>query len=61
MGLIGRKSEQDFFSRLMETRKSAFVAVYGRRRVGKTYLIFAGGFSNLIDNPRLPMDEYDVS
>jgi AAA+ ATPase superfamily predicted ATPase len=37
--LIGRKQELMDFHRLMNTGASEFVAVYGRRRVGKTFLI----------------------
>jgi uncharacterized protein len=37
--LIGRKSEIKILENLKDSSKSAFVAVYGRRRVGKTYLV----------------------
>ncbi len=37
--LIGRKNEKELLMKLMEEDESSFVAVYGRRRVGKTYLI----------------------
>ena len=37
--LIGRENEQKKLKDLLETDKSEFVAVYGRRRVGKTFLI----------------------
>lgn len=37
--MIGRYSEIQQLNRLYEGNKSEFVAVYGRRRVGKTYLI----------------------
>lgn len=37
--IIGRAFEKDLFSKLYESEKSEFVAVYGRRRVGKTFLI----------------------
>jgi AAA+ ATPase superfamily predicted ATPase len=36
---IGRKIEQATLKRLIESDKSEFVAVFGRRRVGKTFLI----------------------
>lgn len=39
MELIGREKEVQELERLYRTDKSEFVAVYGRRRVGKTYLI----------------------
>ncbi len=37
--MIGRKKEVETLERLYNSNKSQFVAVYGRRRVGKTYLI----------------------
>ena len=37
--LIGREIERKRLSDLLETDKSEFVAVYGRRRIGKTFLI----------------------
>lgn len=37
--IIGRKKEIDELGRLYNAENSEFVAVYGRRRVGKTYLI----------------------
>ena len=37
--IIGREREQDELRRLTESSSSEFVAVYGRRRVGKTYLV----------------------
>ncbi len=36
---IGRKREQQIFKRLLKSGQSEFVAVYGRRRVGKTELV----------------------
>jgi hypothetical protein len=39
MPLIGRKREQEILSKLFTSQKSEFLAVYGRRRVGKTFLI----------------------
>lgn len=45
---IGRKFEIDQFKKIEKSDKAEFVAVYGRRRVGKTYLIqqyFEGRFS----------------
>ena len=48
--MIGRISETEELNRLFESKESEFVAVYGRRRVGKTYLIretFDGNFSFL--------------
>lgn len=37
--LIGRKEEQQILRSAVQSENSEFVAVYGRRRVGKTYLI----------------------
>ena len=37
--LIGRKQEVALLEKIKDAQKSAFVAVYGRRRVGKTFLI----------------------
>ena len=48
--MIGRIVETEELNRLFESTESEFVAVYGRRRVGKTYLIretFDGRFSFL--------------
>jgi uncharacterized protein len=46
--IIGRKNELETLDRLYASRKSEFVIIYGRRRVGKTFLInqrFADLFS----------------
>ncbi|GHU92080.1 hypothetical protein FACS1894155_12260 [Bacteroidia bacterium] len=48
MEIIGRKDEQYAIQQYFISDKPEFVAVYGRRRVGKTFLIkefFAGRFS----------------
>ncbi|MDR1631303.1 MAG: ATP-binding protein [Dysgonamonadaceae bacterium] len=37
--LIGRKREQQELQDILESKQSEFVVVFGRRRVGKTYLI----------------------
>ncbi|MDZ7900299.1 MAG: ATP-binding protein [Arcicella sp.] len=37
--IIGRKDEIALLRQIQQSDRSAFVAVYGRRRVGKTYLI----------------------
>lgn len=37
--LIGRKSEVQLLQSALQSEESAFVAVYGRRRVGKTFLV----------------------
>ena len=46
--MIGRKQEADELRRLYERNRAELVAVYGRRRVGKTFLVdevFAGKFT----------------
>ena len=37
--IIGREQEMAELQRCMESDRSEFVIVYGRRRVGKTYLV----------------------
>lgn len=37
--VIGRKNELKIFDSLYNSTKSEFIAIYGRRRVGKTFLI----------------------
>jgi uncharacterized protein len=37
--IIGRAKEQERLQKLLEANQSTFLAVYGRRRIGKTYLI----------------------
>ncbi len=39
MKLIGREREKKVLERLLTDKNSHFLAVYGRRRIGKTYLI----------------------
>ena len=39
MRVVGRKNEIHELERCAKTKKSELVCVYGRRRVGKTYLI----------------------
>lgn len=39
MAIIGRFLDKALFNKLLESDKSSFVAMYGRRRIGKTYLI----------------------
>lgn len=46
--IVGRNRELEILNGLMDSRESQFVAVYGRRRVGKTFLVrqaFKGLFS----------------
>lgn len=37
--IIGRDKEIDILDRIYKSKKSEFVAIYGRRRVGKSYLV----------------------
>ena len=37
--IIGRKREQDILQLCFESHKAEFIAIYGRRRIGKTYLV----------------------
>ncbi len=37
--LIGRKSEKKILTQVLQSSRAEFVAVYGRRRVGKTFLV----------------------
>lgn len=37
--LVGRFREQNILKRVLNSPRSEFVAIYGRRRVGKTYLV----------------------
>ena len=37
--MIGREREKDILNRCLESKRPEFLVVYGRRRVGKTYLI----------------------
>ena len=39
MKIIGRKAEQDILNQCLASARPEFLAVYGRRRIGKTFLI----------------------
>lgn len=39
MKIIGRKQEQERFKKILASKEAEFVVVYGRRRVGKTFLV----------------------
>jgi uncharacterized protein len=39
MKIVGSQKEIDLLQSLLEQDEASFVAVYGRRRVGKTYLV----------------------
>ena len=48
MKIIGRNHEKDVLSRCLSSKRPEFVVIYGRRRVGKTFLVkeyFNGQFS----------------
>ena len=56
--LIGREKEKSILLSALESNQSEFIAVYGRRRVGKTYLIreaydykFAFQHTGILDAP----------
>jgi AAA+ ATPase superfamily predicted ATPase len=52
--ISGRIREQKILENLFESKKSEFIAIYGRRRIGKTYLI-----KNFIDS--LPCTFFHVT
>ena len=39
MIIVGRKEEKQFLTDVSQSKRPEFLVVYGRRRVGKTYLI----------------------
>lgn len=39
VNIIGRKHEELILKKLFDSKKSEFPVIYGRRRIGKTYLI----------------------
>lgn len=47
--IFGRKKEQEIFERYLAEEKSSFIAIYGRRRIGKTFLVdeYFGNHSNV--------------
>jgi len=58
MKLVGRVREQDVLNQCMASQESEFIAIYGRRRVGKTFLVrqffgnsFAFYTTGLADSP----------
>lgn len=57
--IIGREYEADLLKQYINSSKPEFIAVYGRRRVGKTYLIdqlfrknYAFSFTGIIDGKK---------
>lgn len=43
--IVGRKTEQKSLEKVYRSKEAEFVVVYGRRRVGKTFLI-SDAYSN---------------
>ncbi|MBA2648985.1 MAG: AAA family ATPase [Legionella sp.] len=39
MTIVGREKERSLLTEIFESKKPEFLAIYGRRRVGKTYLV----------------------
>ena len=39
MNIVGREKEKSVLKRCYDSKKPEFLAIYGRRRVGKTYLV----------------------
>ena len=37
--IIGRKTEQEILRQRIESKSPELIAIYGRRRIGKTYLV----------------------
>ena len=37
--IIGREQEKEKLGRILQSEQAEFLALYGRRRVGKTFLI----------------------
>ena len=44
MQLIGRTNEKALLQSYVDSQQAEFIAMYGRRRVGKTFLIFCFSF-----------------
>ena len=64
--LIGRKLEQAKLQACMESERSEFVVVYGRRRIGKTFLVrrfsrttmLYSLLSDIAQSQTLPIEQY---
>ena len=74
--MVGRKEETKTLLRALSRNESQFVAVYGRRRVGKTYLVrkafenkfafyhtglFDGSFREQLDEFKESLEEYGLT
>jgi AAA+ ATPase superfamily predicted ATPase len=67
--IVGRKLEQKLLNQYLESGKPEFVAVYGRRRIGKTFLIreffdnkFAFYFSGVENsNKQMQLENFNIA
>lgn len=62
--IVGRRSEKEKLQDALDSKRSELIAIYGRRRIGKTYLIhkfyanhIAFSLTGLRDGPRLDQIE----
>lgn len=39
LNIIGREKEREKLDKILQSNQAEFLAIYGRRRVGKTFLI----------------------
>lgn len=68
-GIIGREYELELIRNYQESKKAELVAIYGRRRVGKTFLIkktlgqeFAFSFTGMYETPRaIQLKEFHIN
>jgi len=37
--IVGREKEIELLQKLYDSKQAEFLAIYGRRRIGKTYLV----------------------
>ena len=58
--MIGRNTETNYLKSLRNDEEHQFIAVYGRRRVGKTYLIRESfGYEFTFQHTGLSVDELE--
>lgn len=68
-GIVGRRYEQDLITEQCERDEAQLIAVYGRRRVGKTFLVrkmfndqFAFSFTGMYEAPRsVQLEQFRIS
>lgn len=60
VNLIGRNKERQLLNKLCDEKRSHFIAIYGRRRIGKTYLI-RNHFKNQINFSHIALANADMS